>query len=74
MIRTAICIVINVKNISQKQNLTQTTISVIGLETLKIKDANNVKITISKKKTSKPRQKGFRQTYVRKMTWCDGSS
>ena len=43
MIRTAICIVINVKNISQKQNLTQTTISVIGLETLKIKDANNVK-------------------------------
>lgn len=39
MIHTVICIVINVKNTSQKQNLTQTMISAIGLETLKIKEA-----------------------------------
>lgn len=31
------------KNTSQKQNLTQTMISAIGLETLKIKDVKNVK-------------------------------
>ena len=43
MIHTVICIVINVKNTSQKQNLTQTMISAIGFETLKIKDIKNVK-------------------------------